>query len=186
MGQATTTSEGFDTVAQAGSGITWSGLSNMPYPTEGEATASLTAGTQNANTINLQVPQEAANIPVGSTFDEMALSIKIKKSGTFSASTNTSWSGRINLGLSGAWSSTQTADEAYQTLNISGDRSFWRLTGYTPAAIIEKLQDGTMYHKVDVSTVSAVACNVLIKTAVITITYTTTEGKRGALIAALV
>ena len=185
MGQATTTAEGFDTVSQAGSGIVWSGLSNMPYPTEGEGTAALTASIQYANFLYLKVPQEAADIPTGATFDEMELFVTVKKSGTYSSATDVLWYAGTNISArASTW--TQTADETYQTYSPGGDDSYWSLTAYTGSEIIEKLKDGTLYFKLECSTTSAIACNSLIKNAIVTITYTTVEGKRAAIIAALV
>lgn len=181
----TTTKNGFNTVSQSGSGVAWTGLSNMPYPTEGEAAAALTAGSQVANTINLIVPYESAGIPTGSTFDSMVLYITVKKTGTFSSGTSVTWSGDTNYSTSGVWSFTQTTDESYQNLTLSGDASYWRISGIAAASIITLLKSGSMYFRVDGETNSAIACGLRITSATCTITYTTVEGKRGAIIATL-
>ena len=184
MPQATTTRNGFDVAAQSGSDIAWTGISNLPYPTEGEAQAALTASVQDANTLALKIPQEAAGITTGSFFEEMTLYITVKKNGTYSAATNLSWDGKLNFSTATVWAFSQTIDETYQSLVISGDKTYWKL-GLGETTIIDYLKTGALYFKFDVSSTSAVPVNALIKAATVTITYTTVEGKRGAITATL-
>jgi len=187
MTQATTTLNGFTSVAQSGSGVTWTGLSNMVYPTEGTGACELTAVSRTANTVLLRIPEEAADIPTGSTLESMALYITVKKTGTFSAGTNITWTGETNSSLSTVWSYLNNIDETYANLSISGDSTYWKLSStYDPSAMIDGLKDGTLYFKVNATSTAAVACGIRINEAVCTITYNTVEGKRGAIIAALI
>ena len=185
MAQFTTSTEGFDTVSQAGSDVVWSGISNMPYPTEGEAEAKLGASNKVANDLFLKIPHEAAGIPNGSAFDEMQLLITIKKTCILSGGTNVLWYFGTNYAPR-RFAFTQTTDETYQSLIPEGDAGDWGLTSIAPATIIENLKDGSLYFKLEANLTASIACNILIKLARVNITYTTREGKRGALIATLV
>jgi len=183
---ATTTTNGFDTISQAGSGITWSGLSNMEYPTEGTASASLTAGVQFANRINMYSPHEAADIPNGAKFVSMQLNLVLKKTGIYSASTNLEWSGRTGFSGIDAWSYTHTIDETEQSVNFDGDQAYWQIPEfYSPTDIIDGFRGGYLPMTIDVESTVAIACGARVRAATIAITYDLTEGKRGAIIAAL-
>ena len=182
----TTTTNGFDTVSQAGSGIAWTGLSNMPYPTEGSASATLTASVQDANTISLIKPHEMSGIPTGAKFVSMKLNLTLKKTGIFSSSTNLRWSGKTPLSTGNAWTYTLSVDETEQSVSFDGDQAYWQISSfYSPADLISLLRSGALYLTVDVETTVAIACTVRIRAATVAITYETTQGKRGAIIAVI-
>lgn len=158
----------------------------MPYPTEGEASVTLTAGVQRSNTISLITPHEAAGIPTGATFDSMSVSLTTKKTGTFSVGTNLSIPISSNLSTTSVASGLQTVDETFQTFTFSGDRSYWKISStYSLADIITKLKDGSMTIRTSVATTAAIACNAKMKNARIIITYSNVEGKRGAILTTL-
>jgi len=183
----TTTRNGFTSVAQSGSGVTWTGLTNMVYPTEGEGACSLTAYAQESNTIQFRIPQEAAGIPTGATFEEMRLYLEVKKTGTFSDGTNITWLGKTNRSSSYVWTVLNDIDETYRTISVGGDRDYWRISSvYDLSEIIEQMKSGDMYFEAFATSTVAIACGVRVKEAQCIITYTTVEGKRGAIIAALI
>lgn len=187
MTQVATTRNGFTSVSQSGSGRVWTGLSNMVYPTEGEGSCELTSTAQVANTVALAIPQEAADIPTGSSFVEMALYLSVKKTGLFSSGTNVTWTGKTNSSLSTVWTYTMSTDESYVDLTISGDRSYWKLSsGYDLSAMIEGLKDGTLYFRINAETTAAVVCSIHINAATIIITYNSVAGERASLITTLV
>ena len=174
----TTTQNGFNTVSQAGS-APWSGISNMPYPTEGEATVVLPASTQ-SSVLNLIVPFEATGISGGASFDSATLTLSVKQN----AVDGMVWSGSTNLSSATAWTFSQSPVDTYQTINIAGDQSYWRVSPvFTPTRLITDLKSGAWYFTVWVDSGSGGTAS--IKSAVITIDYTAVSGHRGAIVAAL-
>lgn len=186
MAQATTTKNGFNTASQSGSGVVWDNLSNVPYPTEGEASCDLNASDMEANRVALVAPYEMLNVQTGAQFVEMSLYLSLKKSGTFSALTNVTWSGKMNLSSSGVWTYTLTDDETYKNITISGDESYWRISSLSPSDIIEKLRTGNLYCQVDGELTFATNCQILLKSATCQITYITVDGQRASLIAQMI
>lgn len=182
---STTGYTGMNSASQAGSWASWSGISNMKYPTNGEATVSLTTGQTQANYIYLSVPHGASTIPTGSAFEYMSLAASTKKTGLYSSGTSLLWSYGTN------WATrirqiTQSTDETYQVGAASGDQSFWSLGGIPPIDIITRLKSGSLYFRIECNTTSAVICTAKIKQVTCRIDYRTVEGKRGSLIAAMV
>jgi hypothetical protein len=180
-----TTRNGFDTVSQSGSSAVWSGLSNMLYPTEGEASATLTSSVRTTNRIYLSVPHEASGIPTGATFDSMSLSMSLQKTGSFSSGTDLYWLISTNLSSATVGAYTHTIDETYQNVTLSGTDSYWKITAYTPSQIITALKSGSLKFTIYTSTTVAIACGARIKSATILINYTGVSGERGAIVAAI-
>lgn len=182
----TTTREGFDTVSQSGSKQVWNSISDMPYSTEGDGYAILTAANQVSNTLNFIIPHEAVNIPVGAMFNSMEIFLSVKKTGTFSAATNVLWTGGTSYSAYTPWTYTLTTDESYVNLSPGGDKAYWQMSAFSDTAIITALKSGALYHTLKAQTTSAVACDVYVNAVTITITYTTVEGKRAAVLIPLI
>ena len=182
-----TTNNGFNTVAQAGSGVVWSGLSNMPYPTEGEGTAVLPLSALTANTLHFKIPYETINIPTGAKLTYLDFRIKVRKNGLFASITDLIWRGSTNHSGGGAvWLFTQTETETYQSLAIGGDLSFWKITSLTETQAMDKITDGSLYFTIDVSNTGVAVATALAKTVTVILSYESVAGERAAVIAALV
>ncbi len=186
-----TTKEGFDTVAQAGSDDVWSGISNMVYPTEGEGSVNIVpywtlfGYIGRSNTLSLSVPQEASGIPTGAAFVSMEIFFNLKKTGHSSAKPN--WSCRTSLSSGHVFTILQTTDGSYEASSRSGDESYWKLGAHSDTEIIDALRDGSLSFDWFVHyTGSNVSTLAKMKEVTITITYDTTAGDRGSVIAALV
>ena len=188
MAQVTTTQNGYDTVSQSGSGEVWSSISNLPYPTEGQATCAVPAGNQ-SNTLHFGVPQEAADIPTGATFDSMTFYYTRKQTGDFWASEAT-WVGKTSYSSSFVWQSSSggVPDDTWESKAPGGDASYWRISGLSSTAIIDGLKNGLLTIDVYVSAGAPPLDDLTayIKSVTVEITYTTVEGKRGAIIATIV
>lgn len=185
MTQATTTTEGYDSVSQAGSGIVWSNLSNMPYPTEGEAGCFFTGTARTSNTISFAVPHEMSDIETGATFVSMAFGLQVIKSGVFSVASNVTWTVSTNYSTSTVATFTQTTDKTYQTYGLNGDGTYWRFS-LTPSQIIEELRSGSLSVTVYAESTTATAFDAYIKDVTVTITYNTVNGERASLITTFV
>jgi len=182
-----TTRNGFDSVSQSGSAVAWTGLSNMVYPTEGEGACELTAVAQTANELRFSIPTEASGIPSGAAFVSASLYSSVKKTGAFSSATSVYWTFAMSSSTSTPFAYTLSTDESYIDRVSSGDATDWRISGvYSPADIIEKLKDGTMYFKVNASTTAAIACGIRINEVTVIVEYETVSGERAALVATLV
>jgi len=151
----------------------------MPYPTEGEATASLSAGGE-ANDIFLSVPQEI--VPNGSYFTYMTLYVTTKLN-FFLPSTATWYAGTNLASRRATWA--DTVDDTYGSRTPDGDKAWWGLGSYSDTEIINKIKDGSLKFKIEVG-LSTSTADVYIKSATVVVEYLTPEGKRGALMAAMV
>jgi len=184
-----TTQGGFDSVSQAGSDDTWTGLSNMAYPTEGEGSVTLNpvydalfgSWLGRSNVMSLTVPHDMPNIPTGAEFSSMEIYWSVKKTGG-----TTTWYCGTNLSSSGAFSVVQTTNGSYEPSSQSGDKAYWNLGAYSGAQIIDRLKDGSLSVIWRAAITSSGDTTAKMKTATVIINYVTTSGERAAVIAAMI
>lgn len=177
-----TTREEFNSVTQSGSGASWTNLSNLVYPESGSASASMIATDAATNRVAFALHEGVADVPTGASFDSMSLRFSCKKDGVVSSAAEVDFEVYTSASSFRVYETSDIANNVWITKTVAGDGLYWNFGVATGSGIMDGLRDGSIAIEIRATENNGVAVSAHLDEVTLVITYTTVEGKRGAIL----